>query len=523
MFLSEDIIEPFWGAPSGRLGGRDPLGIQNSSVVVYSSLVPGLTNLTRRVRYNGFYCWLLRTIARHLTEIAPSSVDSKTEQIRYIRRGELLLAYIMVGNPELGDPNGVSGSRYAREHLDDSDEINLVLGADAENGLDKTFWRNSMGIFGQYYLGALLQLGLVCAPGSDRNTYRCTKDGERLADAFEANVASQSELFWQSIYGNDTLRKELLHDLICFSLTTIPDGDELDFYRKLFYSKDSVAVNITYHRAETIFDLLTFIDSNAASRNSCSDDFLRDKFESILESGFDSATDISKSWFLYELNELVHSSYEAFHFGILNSLAKGTSDPVPLSKVIVSLLDGVDDLSEGREVHTMEDFGVDGNAHDIYRSMLKKMQSSRTVESIFESLQLLHFLFVHVGPMSEQIGTYAREKHLNRLGMATSLLSKFFDGREDLSIHEFAEEMLYDAINAHMRSSYEKSTVTQGLVHNYMIEEGTIWRLRETNPIRTSPRLDSLLMYMEDIRWIGPDGEGYIVKSAGRLLMSDGR
>ena len=523
MFLSEDIIEPFWGAPSGRLGGRDPLGIQNSSVVVYSSLIPGLTNLTRRVRYNGFYCWLLRTIARHLTEIDPSSVDSKTEQIRYIRRGELLLAYIMVGNPELGDPNGVSGSRYAREHLDDSDDINLVLGADAENGLDKTFWRNSMGIFGQYYLGALLQLGLVCAPGSDRNTYRCTKDGERLADAFEANVAGQSERFWESIYNNGTLQKELLQDFICFSLTTIPDGTELDFYRKLFFDIDSVSANVTYHRAETIRDLLTFIDVNPVSRGDCSDDFLRGKFESILENGFESATDITKSWFLYELNELVHSSYEAFHFGILNSLAKGTSDPVPLSKVIGALLDDVDELSMTIGVYTMNDFDVDVRAHDIYRSMLKDMQSSRTSESIFKSLQLLHFLNKHIEPISEQIGTYAREKHLSRIGMATSLLSKFFDGREDLSIHEFAEEMLYDAINAHMRSSYEKSTVTQGLVHNYMIEEGTIWRLRETYPIRTSPRLDSLLMYMEDIRWIGPDGEGYVIKPAGQLLMSDGR
>ena len=169
MFLAEDIVTPFWGAPTEKLGGRDPLGIQNSSVVVYSTLVPGLTNLTQRVRYNGFYCWLLRGIAKHLIQIDPSLVDVRDEQLRYIRRAELLLAYIMVGNQELGDPNGVSGSQFARKHLSDAEDIDLALGADRENGLDKTYWRNSMGVFGQYYVGALIQLGLVCAPGNDRH------------------------------------------------------------------------------------------------------------------------------------------------------------------------------------------------------------------------------------------------------------------------------------------------------------------------------------------------------------------
>ena len=521
MFLSDDIIDPFWGAPPGKLGGRDPLGIQNSSVVVYSSLLPGLTNLTRRIRYNGFYCWLLRSIAKHLVEIEPTSVDSKTEQIRYIRRAELLLAYIMVGNEMFVDPNGVSGSQYARKHINDSDCLDLIVGADAENGLDKTFWKNSMGVFGQYYLGALLQFGLVCAPGNDRNTYRCTKEGERLADAFDANVSEQSEHFWSCIYSRIPISKAVIHDFECFSLTSIPEGDELSFYRELISGKDGIAANVSFNRAMTIKELLTFIESHKTSRSNCSDDFLRNLFESVIANGFTSASVIDKSWFVYELNELVHSSYEAFHFSILNSLAKGISDPVPLSYIIESLLNGVDDMCEAEGVHLMGDFGEKGNAHSSYRKMFTLMKSSKTVESIFESLRLLYFLHKYIGPQAEQITSFAIEKHMYRHGMASSLLVSFFNGRDNISILDFAEGMLYDAINAHMRSSYEKSTVTQGLVHNYMIEEGTIWRLRETNAIRTSPRLDSLLMYMEDIRWISQDSNGYIVESSGKVLLGD--
>jgi len=520
MFLAEDIVSPFWGAPTEKLGGRDPLGIQNSSVVVYSTLVPGLTNLTQRVRYNGFYCWLLRDIAKHLIQIDPSLVDVRDEQLRYIRRAELLLAYIMVGNQELGDPNGVSGSQFARKHLSDAEDIDLVLGADRENGLDKTYWRNSMGVFGQYYVGALIQLGLVCAPGNDRHTYRCTQEGEQLADAFEANIFQKEELFWQSIFQTEKVRKEVLHELICFSLTTIPEGSELEIYRSLFLGRDVIAAHETLYRSETIKGMLSFIQQFPAERRRCSDEYLRNIFETVVRNGFDSVTDVEKTWFLYELNELVHSSYEAFHFGVLNRLSY---DPVSLDGVFRSLLGGLDELCEVKGVSAMKDFKFDVPAHSLYRDMLKLINSSRTSESIFNALWLLQILMSAIGPMSEEISVFAAERHLNRRGIATSLLQNFFEAGEDLSVREFAEQMLYNAINAHMKSSYEKSTVTQGLVHNYMMEEGSIWRLRETYAIRTSPRLDSLLMYMEDMKLIRSNEDSYIVEPAGLILIDDGR
>ena len=55
----ETIAIPFWAEGRDFIGGRDPLGIQNSSVSIYSTLLPGLNNVTERLRYYGFYCWLL--------------------------------------------------------------------------------------------------------------------------------------------------------------------------------------------------------------------------------------------------------------------------------------------------------------------------------------------------------------------------------------------------------------------------------------------------------------------------------
>ena len=55
----EKYKEPFWAKSGNFVRGRDPLGVQNSSISVYATLLPGMTNLTLRLRYYGMYLWLL--------------------------------------------------------------------------------------------------------------------------------------------------------------------------------------------------------------------------------------------------------------------------------------------------------------------------------------------------------------------------------------------------------------------------------------------------------------------------------
>ena len=69
MYDLNEVPFPFWGAETTTKGGRDPLAVQNSSVVIYSNMITGITNVTARVRYNGFFCWLLTLIAKRLGKI----------------------------------------------------------------------------------------------------------------------------------------------------------------------------------------------------------------------------------------------------------------------------------------------------------------------------------------------------------------------------------------------------------------------------------------------------------------------
>ena len=52
-YNTDEIIEPFWATYSSEARGRDPLAVQNSSVVIYAKMIAEITNVTNRIRYNG--------------------------------------------------------------------------------------------------------------------------------------------------------------------------------------------------------------------------------------------------------------------------------------------------------------------------------------------------------------------------------------------------------------------------------------------------------------------------------------
>ena len=84
---------------------------------------------------------------------------------------------------------------------------------------------------------------------------------------------------------------------------------------------------------------------------------------------------------------------------------------------------------------------------------------------------------------------------------------------------DFSENCIYNAINDHLKSSYSKSSIGQGVVHNYMVEDGLIWQLRRPDPIRTSPRLQNVLQYIEDMKWIERIGDYYHITERGLKIL----
>ena len=513
MFNVEEKTYPFWGHFPSASGGRDPLAVQNSSVVIYTTMIEGITNVTLRVRYNGFYCWLLNLIGKNIFEIDASQVDSKATQMRYLRRAELLLAYIMTNIPEFQSVTGVSGSIYAQNHPAVDGIFDLAKGADVENGIANTYWRNSMGIFGQYYVGVLMQLGLVCPPDSTHHTYRATIDGDKLADAYSSNISEEKVmLFWQSIYkGNISF--DNLTTMKEFALHVIPEGPEMETYRSIIRGKDSInyITEPTQYRIQSIKLLASFIEKEETTTRTCVSDFLRYNFEQVIAN--DLQVDIVPlSWFLYEFDELAHTAYESFHFGLLYLLA---DDPLPLDQVLFEIEQGIKDLCEADKISYLSDFLTNEmSIHEIYLQMFGRNLQREGILRIYDACHLLIKLQSTLGKYYPMLFKFAARSGFgfSRRGYAPELVDSLVSGKENQPITTFVEETIIKAINDHTYSSYQKSSIDGGLVHNYIIDEDTIRRLRKTNAVRTSPRLQSVLFYMEDLKWIAREENKYVVK-----------
>ena len=509
MYEANIVPFPFWGDFTSSKMGRDPLAIQNSSVVIYSNMISGITNVTGRVRYNGFYCWLLTFIAERLFIVDKLLIDNPQLQILYLRRAELLLAYFMIEN----HPTvlGVNGSTYAQKHIH-APELDLEKGADLKNKPD-VYWKNSYGIFGQYYMGVLAQLRLIYMPDATHKTYRVTETGRSLCEAFRKSVDAKSEdVFWDAI-SSGRITKDKLILLKGFSLHLIENEEELLEYTKIFCSYDTkdITGNEVYHRLNSIKLLLRYIKNKGAkvNRRELVLLFLKYNFLNVLEKQME-VSDEELSWFLYELNELAHAAYEAFHFAILYSISE---DPQPLEVVL-------EVLRRKYEVY----FNENDNTEDIYElyDNLKSCYKNKNYGALIcEASRLFFTLNKAVKSYIPQLLAYAKEAgyDINHPGFAPSFLLRHMCDNCVECGWDFSENCIYNAINDHLKSSYSKSSIGQGVVHNYMVEDGLIWQLRRPDPIRTSPRLQNVLQYIEDMKWIERIGDYYNITERGLKIL----
>src|SRR5450631_1575984 len=61
--MDDLVVVPEWTRVLQK-SGLDPLGLQAPSIRLYQALVPGISNVTPRTRYYGFYPWLSEEYAR---------------------------------------------------------------------------------------------------------------------------------------------------------------------------------------------------------------------------------------------------------------------------------------------------------------------------------------------------------------------------------------------------------------------------------------------------------------------------
>ncbi len=197
-------LMPFWTKPSQWSLGRDPLGMQATSVRVYRTLVPGLTNVTNRLRYYSFYCW-----AVHHYEQSVHADDDAQWRV-FIRRAEALYALACeVENPAESD--GLAGGDWARDFKQrlPPGKIDLRPYTDRPGVRNaKQYLLAPRGNFGQFYVASMVQVGLL-SPSSGVPIVSKTRGGA-LASAFAAAIGSDVEQLVAAMLKSGTVSQNAL-------------------------------------------------------------------------------------------------------------------------------------------------------------------------------------------------------------------------------------------------------------------------------------------------------------------------
>ena len=212
------MIGPQWLESIKEVSGLDPLGVQAISISIYGYLLPGMTNVTNRLRYYTFLCWVLSNYAK-------KSGSAKIEDWHYyLRKSEFLFALIAeMHHCEENYSSSMVGSRTTSPLIKkEKKEVIDIAKYTKLEGPHKSYFQNPGGGFAQYYQGPMKSLKFIVDGGEIR--WQLADDiaepkekqlGVKAAKIFDSNA--HLDLFHRCVIAEQVSREQLkkMADSLC--------------------------------------------------------------------------------------------------------------------------------------------------------------------------------------------------------------------------------------------------------------------------------------------------------------------
>ncbi len=530
VLTKDNYLVPFWGERSQFVTGLDPLSLQTTSEATYALLMPGLNNVTDRLRYYGFYCWVLHS---YFSDATRKTFDKKSQR-RFIRRAEFIIAVIT--QSETTDFNGISGRDKAKKMIEDApSSYDIAEGADqTEPGEEGTYWQYSEGVFGQYYKGAMRDLGLI-VEAADK-IYNITTDdngvrvsGQSLAFAFEKSIpGEQNKVFIRSVNSGVLKNSDVPALFQSFNLTSIPDNsEEHDLYKQLLLAEDYplLAEDIPLRfRSRSIDLLLAFLKDN---KNGNIRDF---PVHAYSVKGFvdDKPDDCLFGWYYYQLNEY----WQYLCLNILNSVLQyleqvAGNHNIHLQNFVQELSNCVmEELLQLKVIKKPADrfaIAVEQAQKQEEEGWLDEIFDNRKnedfISSIAFSFGLLFKLFyrnkdeLHALKSYSGDNKYGNERDGNFVDFALQAMEQMHDATVSVFVRDFLYKRI---IYRHHHVAFHKMGNGTLSTQKFLLEDGSIRLLGFFPPSFSSPRLTNLCGFMIDLGWLKSDNN--ITQQGSKIL-----
>lgn len=484
-YKQSEITNIYWASNEGFKGGRDPLGIQNSSIATYSKLLPGLTNLTMHIRYYSLYCWLLSEFDK-----LEKAGEVTLHQYNFIRRAELAMALIMRGRG-IGAIVGAMFVAQEKYKWADDGVYDIADGADYESQ-DK-YWSFKSGALGQYYAGSLIYYELVKI---EEGRFYLRNKGKELAEAVRKSIKEDvRELFIECILDGELSDYEI-EELESLGIHRIILGTEEWHYLNHLLTKNDGESSL---RKETISLLL-----NDMSKGIKVQDFVRHRFMQVNKSIDNHA---SFGWYFYYLCEALHYCVDFFFCFILDQI-KELHNP-PMDTLVQSLVESASSsmnepyssLSEWRK-------NIDESINELYDELKREVNTHNYLEASVCATKLLLRLYTEFETNKTSILKFESENDLRRQrGILSEGIRMYVERYLDYSTPLFIESLIIQIMQEHTVVAIAKMGKNNSDLRKFIHEDGRVILVEQRYPVETSPRIDSLFNFLQDMNYIDSENK----------------
>lgn len=511
--MAPQINYPEWTEYREK-NGLDPLGMQNTSVNLYQTLLPGISNVTLRMRYYGLYAWLCRTYARRVGDTNPETWK------RYIRRTEALYALIACRR---GSEGGVAGIDWATKTLANTPDGAIDFAQAAEPGSETHYLQQAWGAYGAAYGSQLFEIGILTRSSEHEIPLLSTDIGEPIAAAFEDAIGPLAEEFFAVIERGNVTSGEL-DRFRPFSPSEIAiTGDERTHYESLLI-RDVQGDSAASSRRLTIRLLLNI--TALLGR-----DPRPDEMRWVLYAGYDqdghtlALTDSAlaaqcKRWWVYHANDLCHITLETllkFALDTVGTYPAGIALERLLPLCATQILEAADsrpaNWSDFLDSTTPAQNAYGGGpnsewslSQNLIRSAGRSDDRACAPETAWNAVSLLALLHKRVQTEDRDIG--AELGGFNPDAFHSLLTeTRFLNRHADEDFKSLLERLIEKrVVRRHLWVAFRKFRYQRDYTFLIEMDDGRL-RLREIDgPVFTNPRLGPALTFLRDIHLIDDQG-----------------
>ena len=501
-----DHIAPFLAQPINLRVGLNHLGYRNAAEDLFTNLLPGLNNVTARIRYYSFYCWLLDRF------FEVKQQPTVGEYIGFIRYSEYLLAILHTG---LQDTSGIPGIDYALNVMGSKpDTVDLKSGSYNANGTTRgTYWANPGGVLRQYYGSSLNDIGVTVPsqklPGiSDVSKQGAEITGKELADCFEEGIGHDASSLFLDCVAKGIVSQTEREALVAPFTMKGAFGNELerDMLIEMLLQEDFPGRSERTYRRETIRLYLEYCADPSVSDYRDDLGFPRYLYERYLQGERDNPCIIG--WYCFYLNDVWQYNASIIFDRILEILQKDKQGrwvkleefSAEIASSVVAIFNAEDKTLEAVLANRCDVTGED-NMGIIAGAISRILDYYVTNISSWPTADSLKLLF-----------GYADEDDFHTV-------STFISAHGEMTFMDFVKyiiesKIIYRHYNVSLRKFYQTGVAS----HKFMLEDGHIRYLKDTvtQVTHTSPRLVSLRGFLSDLDLV----QGYVLTEKGKEILS---